>query len=167
MRNVGVEAMWTWSAKVLRVWMHVCVLRAGVWCVCAGVCVCMCRCVCLCRCVCVVCMCRCVCVCLCRCACVCVCVQVCVCAGVRVCRCACVCVCVRVSDSLSGSTGRCWRCWVFLCWDPLHLQRESADGRLEIRLFCVHHQPHAALHSVLNKHTWAYIMPFICNNALQ
>lgn len=53
--------------------------------------------------------------------------------------------------------------------DPLHLQGQSADGRLEIRLFCVHHQPHAVLHSVLetNTHTFSYEKPFSCNSALQ
>lgn len=48
--------------------------------------------------------------------------------------------------------------------DPLHLQGQSADGWLEIRLFCVHHQPHAVLHSVL-EHTHTQL--FSCNSALQ
>lgn len=53
--------------------------------------------------------------------------------------------------------------------DSLHLQGESADCRLEIRLFCVHHQSHAILHSMLEQiHTHeGYTMPFSCNSAPQ
>lgn len=32
---------------------------------------------------------------------------------------------------------------------PLHLQRQSADRRLEVRLLSIHHQPHSVLHGVL------------------
>ncbi len=33
--------------------------------------------------------------------------------------------------------------------DSLHFHSESADGRLEIRLFGVHHQPNAIFHRML------------------
>lgn len=29
--------------------------------------------------------------------------------------------------------------------DPLHLQGKPADGRLEVRLLCIHHQPNTVL----------------------
>lgn len=35
--------------------------------------------------------------------------------------------------------------------DPLHLQGQSANGRLEVGLLGVHHQPHAVLQSVLRE----------------
>ena len=33
--------------------------------------------------------------------------------------------------------------------DPLHLQGQSADGRLKVCLLSVHHQPHPIVHCML------------------
>jgi len=35
--------------------------------------------------------------------------------------------------------------------EPLHLQRQSADGRLEVGLLCIHHQANAILNGMLGK----------------
>ena len=42
--------------------------------------------------------------------------------------------------------------WLFFVEYPLHLQGQSTNGRLEVRLLGVHHQPHPVLHSML-EHT--------------